>query len=1680
MGLISWIKDTYYNHKLDNADSAYQAKDIVGAERIYQEILDKQPEAAEHLAKMYYEVGKSRNDELAYLAKLKSLFSNPTLEKGVISSYLNQLVLHIERTAELLFKECDYNKAYKYLKAIDLDKRGDANFAKKCRLYALYVSLNSIESGYSYTSTISLIDDYCKVDVELDIEDAIIGTVKRLHESNKLDRAYCTSNCLARKGNSKAVKECVAVAYDIYKRGKKSEISVIDEDVLLEYISQNNRSNLLVGLEQFAKFSDKYKEKYISEGISVISSEPDAKKAFSIFKNVWETSSDVSLIQNFAKPISSIAKYVYQYFEGNISSLTSESTYQVALFKELSLFEDYKYVLSVLEGFKRKGLDNRKLYISTVKSAYDTLNDSTRLSLINRLLQNYNDDTWGISEKLMIGERAQAAKNYALSSQLYNELVGLHAKAQPRLAQLYYELSQKESDFKKRRSLIEKAFSFKKIHAPLFDSKEYNLLIPNLSSSVHGLVKECFNNNTLDEAYTTVKLFKNLVSDCFDGYIKELKLYHDVHYVLSKLESLKNEGYDVHSDYKEVVIDVTTSKNYDDKYKLEVLSKSIELYTDNDLSEKFIKVVIDIIRNEKESDGVVVVFAKAWKQLPNSKLLVAFVNQNYKFHTSIVDFLIDKSSLPRCKKSLVSDFCDQIFAFDDYKYSLSVFDRISAKGIDVQKAYVACVLKALPSLAVFDRLSLLDESLAKYSDEYLVDEKMNLCNNLADEGKIEDVEKILIELIGLHKLAEPKLAALYLDKSKNAKTLDCRLSLIQKGLSFHISHSSVFDKKVFEPIFIKLLSDFTSIIEDLFSAGEHSEAYNLCEELKLYSKTWYTLYLKLRTEALSMLEGIEDKITHLSETFSTLNENGYKVKDSLSNEVNSLWDTLHNLEFQLAKSKPYKACVQQFTEYSEYVNNQCNENKASELQKDINNELIAIHKSHGYKCEQEGLYSEAISTYIILSSISEIRTKTWCKVRCVLCNIKEGKFVEEDEVRKILAYVGFAKEKKDLAYRYSLYLIANKGAKESLSFVSEHLPEESELIAACNNAYIKEAEALLEKLNQTLDRFKNSNATLSEAEKLEDCLEEYDQKLSPYLSGVHSKIVSLRPAIHSYMLSKCFEKGNYNQALKYLKASGKNWYEDNIYFRNVAIACLGIVENGKLNKLNYKAIISCWLTAVYRDQLFVKSLDYTSWDDAYTFTLDNSLGGSKSDSYESLPENVGYDEPVDGSVISISEVQQSLLDRFEVALNDKDEIFKTFFEEQKNAMDALVKLNLDHPCIIAAPYMANTTKKCFNEIKGTLDYEYDNYGGENILKVGILYNINTGVYSDYKEAAGNAQECVSAAKSMMVSKVRGSFTGTTIDSIREFSDLYGSFITEIQNVLSQMTKSDTPYKTVLNVFSIICQALNDNTVAYIFGNYINQSIVGKLNDESLDLTSGLKDLLSAYKVAKSCSQLKNNIGNVLEALVGKYITEANASDLATIKSVLASTGTEFESNIANTLSEQIVLIAMATGHADTIEALANIPARSVSLRSKLSNLKAQAKELSLNMELSQVVEKVNNNTMSYSSALQKVYSIYKDNKDNSRVCDNLCTLIGMCIREYVIPGKSGKSTVMSVFNELKYNKSATYRTSAAALKKERQEILDQLPLKARILLTGGSTYGSELNAEGIKLKNALQLYLDLA
>ena len=144
MGLITWITDKYYNHRLNSADDLYKSGDISEAEQIYMDILDKQQDAAEHLAKMYCEIAVSGKNELVNLSKIKNLLSRAPFGKNVLIPYHTRMVRHIEATADNDFKNKNYARASRFLKAIEIDKRGNTAFVQKNRIYSLYVSLNAV------------------------------------------------------------------------------------------------------------------------------------------------------------------------------------------------------------------------------------------------------------------------------------------------------------------------------------------------------------------------------------------------------------------------------------------------------------------------------------------------------------------------------------------------------------------------------------------------------------------------------------------------------------------------------------------------------------------------------------------------------------------------------------------------------------------------------------------------------------------------------------------------------------------------------------------------------------------------------------------------------------------------------------------------------------------------------------------------------------------------------------------------------------------------------------------------------------------------------------------------------------------------------------------------------------------------------------------------------------------------------------------------------------------------------------------------------------------------------------------------------------------------------------------------------------------------------------------------
>ena len=1679
MGLITWIKDKYYNHILNSADELYASNDISRAEQIYMDILGKQPDAAEHLAKMYCEIAESGKDELKNLSKIKDLLARVPFGKNDLIPYHTRVVRHIEATADNDFKNKKYARASRFLKAIEIDKRGNTAFAQKNRIYSLYVSLNAVEYDTSYKSALSTIDTYCN-NVDKEVEDAILGTVTRLHKYKKLDRAYLLANCLAKKSHKQAINDCIAIALDIYKNGNSPFKKTLNAKDILNYIKAENPSDLIDGLEPFVPYSSTFADAYLESGtLSIGNASQDNR--LSLFKRVWKHTPDVSLVEKFACPSEPIAKDVISYFIDNTDSLTQKATFTSSLLKMIQLFEDNFYILDTLEQLKHKKIHVHSVYISTAKKVLKNANSNEDKSkLIERCLLQDGTDSWAIQEKLRLASQFELDGKDETAKRMYKELIGLHASAQPKLAALYYKQSRSASDETVVYGLIENAFDFKLNHDVNFDKNEYQKTYKLLVATVITIIRNHFDAGKPDDAYIAMKRYSVYNDGLYNSYISILKDYKDTEYVLSKLQFLRDTGKDIKADYIEIVDKLCKQAKIANKYKQELLARTYDLFKDNTIYNKYISTSISVIKEMTEKDIALSEFSKVWKKFQDAKLLDEFVNDKYPFFKEVTEFLVEWFTVSKRLVAKQKEFCDCIFTFKDYSYALDISERLNAKGMNVHTLYVAVILKAIPTLDADGKLQLINRGLSKFTDANLFQEKHDVATLLINNGDLDKAKTVLQELIGHHKDAEPSLALVAYKNYKKVQSLDKKEEYLTECLSFDTKHSNPFDQETYKPTFVKALKSFIDVIDKHVKTDNFIEARRLCLSLKLYSSDWYEKYLVIVAGYLSKIAASNEIAASIYSCFDTLSANEVDIKKLNSDIIIGLWDSLFQAELTKALEMTYEDSTSHLQKLCTYVSENCYADKEKELLKNINSELVVIHKTEGYKQEGVGNIDKAISSYNRLSSIGDVRTKTWAKIRTTICQLKKGTSLNEEDVFKVLSYVGFAKEKKDLSYRYCIWLIKNTSAKNALDFIKEHLPNEDELIDICNNEYIVEAEASLAELNASIEDMTTGKMSLSDATKLASKIDSYDATISPYLENVHSKIISLKESIQSYILSKSFEEGDYKLALKLLKDTGVSWFLDDIYLRNVAIACLGIAENGLLNKLNYKEVISYWLTAVYRDQLFVQSLDYTSWDDSYTFTLDNSMGGSKDESFDTLPDNVNFDEAIEGSVISICEVQQSLLGRFEAAIESLDNFYRQFYDTQKDAMDSLVKLNLDHPCMIAAPYLANNTRKCINEIKGTLDYEYDNYGNENILKVGLMYNLTSGVYGDYKTATTAIDDCSKAILTKSVVQVNSAFCDSAIDSIREFPDLYSSFVVNLQNALTSLIKDEADYKTVMSLFIPICRLINDSTIAYMFGNHINQCVVGELNDEKLDLATGLEDMVSVYEVAKNCSRLKDNIGNVIEALIGKYVTEEKSTDLSTLKTVLSKTGREFEPNVEKTLTEQVVMVAVISDHLDSIKGLATISANSESLRLRLSHIKDEAEEASINLQLSQIVDKVNNNKILYYSALQKVYSLYEVHQNNKRVCENLCTLVGMCIREYVIPDKVGKSTVMTIFDKLKYNKSTTYKSCASSLREERENILGSLPYEARRLLTGGTAYGSTLNAEGIRLKNALQLYLDLA
>jgi len=121
------------------------------------------------------------------------------------------------------------------------------------------------------------------------------------------------------------------------------------------------------------------------------------------------------------------------------------------------------------------------------------------------------------------------------------------------------------------------------------------------------------------------------------------------------------------------------------------------------------------------------------------------------------------------------------------------------------------------------------------------------------------------------------------------------------------------------------------------------------------------------------------------------------------------------------------------------------------------------------------------------------------------------------------------------------------------------------------------------------------------------------------------------------------------------------------------------------------------------------------------------------------------------------------------------------------------------------------------------------------------------------------------------------------------------------------------------------------------------------------------------------------------------------------------------------------------------------------------------------------VTKINSDKMTIYKGLQIMSSAYKISPNDSRVCTNIIALIQMNILDILNDRSTNISSVYSILDDIKANRSITFKNNADELLKTRNEILNKLPSEARISITSGAN----LNSNWRQLKKCLDYLAQL-
>jgi hypothetical protein len=564
-------------------------------------------------------------------------------------------------------------------------------------------------------------------------------------------------------------------------------------------------------------------------------------------------------------------------------------------------------------------------------------------------------------------------------------------------------------------------------------------------------------------------------------------------------------------------------------------------------------------------------------------------------------------------------------------------------------------------------------------------------------------------------------------------------------------------------------------------------------------------------------------------------------------------------EASLKENLAYLSKIQKFNLGAEF----------QKLEKQHFDEISQINYSFGLQNEKGGKVVEAKNKYSIAIKYSKDNPDNPIAIqataRLAICKVKLGDIIESDDLQAIQnAPDNF---KNDFHYRRSCELIRKKHYEQAKEYIQSNINSNAsavkQLYNIINTERQKFAISCIDDINKNLEELFDNSFPSENVKQLYEKIEKVIKEVKSILPDIAVKLENLRPSLFNRLLSHYISENEFDNAINLIQKFPLYW-ENPELLKNLGICCYGYTHQGKLSEKNYKTIVSSWLTAVFCDKVILNSLEYTKWDDTYTFSLKDSIG-SNYDIYENLPKNVNLNE-VTNTNISIGNTQRELINQFETLLHrniENNEFIRTiqeFHSSEKDSIEKLVSI-LKYEVPTATPYFAKLNgldERIIEEVNS----HYVETQNENYLEAGLSYvksneRNNVGKYAKAKEMNN---QLLDAIKQQNISLIKKLNTESNIKLLKKFNSISSKVQDSIHNSISKLIEENDNNESLIDIMNeVISISPNKDKLKFQYSNYVNNYCIRNLEDGNINNFDVLSMLKSAYHNSPANPTICKNI-----------------------------------------------------------------------------------------------------------------------------------------------------------------------------------------------------------------------------